>query len=191
MNRRQLLEWLSRGLAAAVAAVVGLPGLKYLTVGTASSPDQPSQFLRLKRLNDLPIGRPILVPVYGSKQDAWSRSERQVVGRIWLVRGSEQPDAAPSDLPRIRAFNSVCPHMGCQIQSREASQGFVCPCHRAAFGLDGQRTTDAKTGERNHAPRDLDGLNCRIVQDSGSDDAWVEVQWQSFELGLQQQVVRS
>lgn len=191
MNRREILEWFSRGLATIVAAVIGLPGLKYLSVGTAATVAQPSQFQRLKRLRDLPIGRPVMVPVLGSKQDAWSRSEQKVVGRIWLVRTTDTTDAANPDQPTVRAFNSVCPHMGCQIQSRTSKEGFVCPCHRAAFALDGQREADANSGERNHAPRDMDRLSCRIVQDAAADEAWVEVQLATFELGLETQVVRS
>lgn len=191
MNRRDVLEWFNRGLATAVTAIIGLPGLKYLSIGTAAAPGPQAQFQRLKRFKDLPIGRPVLAPVFGCKQDAWSRSEQQVVGRIWLVRTAGETDVRDSAQTNVQAFNSVCPHMGCQIQSRSTNQGFVCPCHRAAFGLDGQREADAKSGERNHAPRDMDRLACRIVQDAGSDDVWVEVQWDSFELGLEQQVVRS
>lgn len=183
MNRRELFEWTCRTLAAGVALIVGAPGMRYLLDGFQTSTTTTSEFTRLIRLVDLRPGCPTLVPVIGQKQDAWVRHEQQIVGRIWLVRDSEGSQT-------VRALSSVCPHMGCQLQKTAANNGFVCPCHRASFGVDGTRQPDTKTGERNHAPRDLDQLECRVTPDDGSDDRWVEVKYERFETGREQRIVR-
>lgn len=186
-----MLEWFCRGLATSVAAVVGLPGLKYFSAGLQANGDQQVHFQRLKRLQDLPVGRPVLAPIMGSKQDAWTQSERQVLGRVWLVREAEGTAAANAETQVVKAFTSVCPHMGCQIQANDSNKGFVCPCHRATFGLSGCRQVDPKSGHANHAPRDMDSLECRIIQDADSGESWVEVKFEKFESGLSSQNTRA
>jgi Rieske Fe-S protein len=134
-------------------------------------------------LKDLRVGQPLQVAIAGRKQDGWFLGESQVIGRVWLVR-REGEDA------QVQAFTSLCPHMGCQIQVHPKETSFVCPCHRAAFGITGERLPESHTGERNHAPRGLDTLDCRIVQDDASGESWIEVQYQKFEPGLTQKVAR-
>lgn len=189
MNRRTLLEWASRGLGALVAAVIGLPGVQYVR-GTLQQAQEPSAtFRRVARLRDLPLGRPLQVPILGELRDAWTVELNQVVGRVWLVRNAAESAAGSDAAPAIvSAFTTVCPHMGCQVQLQGDAASFICPCHRAAFGLDGARVEDAGSGERNHAPRGLDSLECRVVQDAGSGESWVEVLYQRFEAGLAQKV---
>ena len=41
------------------------------------------------------------------------------------------------DGTRIRAFDSTCTHLSCNVSWREGHGGFVCPCHGAEFGADG------------------------------------------------------
>jgi menaquinol-cytochrome c reductase iron-sulfur subunit len=189
MNRRTVLKWISRSLGAVTAAVVGIPAVQYVR-GTLQQAQEPvSVYRRVARLRDLQPGRPLQVPVLGQRRDAWTVEANQVIGRVWLVRVES---SAPTDervaTPQIVAFTSVCPHMGCQVQLKGEGTSFVCPCHRAAFGLDGSRIQDAKTGEPNHAPRGLDSLDCRIVQDARTGESWVEVLFQKFEPGLTHKV---
>lgn len=191
MNRRTLLEWLCRGLGVSVAALIGLPGVKYFAGSLQSTGDSQGSFQRLKRLQDLPVGRPVLAPIMGSKQDAWTRSDQQVVGRVWLVRQADDATSASGEKVHVKAFTSVCPHMGCQILANDSKQGFVCPCHRANFSLTGSRQVDPKSGEQNHAPRDMDLLECRIAQDADSGENWVEVKFEKFETGRAHQNSRA
>lgn len=187
MNRREILAWISRGLAAGVTTVIGLPGIQYLLGGTRSNGSGGSEFARLIRFKDLLPGRPMMVPVIGQKQDAWVRHDRQVVGRVWLVR--KPGDAAdPSAEGLVKVMSTICPHMGCQVNSQAGGKGFHCPCHGANFGLDGERQTDPRSGERNHAPRDLDPLDCRVVQDESSKEWWVEVKYEKFATGREDRV---
>jgi menaquinol-cytochrome c reductase iron-sulfur subunit len=188
MNRRELLEWASRGLATGVATLVGLPGVSYFLGGDQRESSTESQFSRLVKVKDLIPGRPIMVPVMGQKQDAWIQSDRQAIGRVWLVRDADSSLETGSAKQSVRALSSICPHMGCQLQVQSGGKNFVCPCHRASFGVDGQRLPDPKTGERNHVPRDLDELECRLVRDDETGDNWVEVKYEKFKTGLDHRV---
>lgn len=194
MHRRTLLEWVSRGLATGVMSLIGLPGLRYLVGGFSTTAAEPASFRRLKRLKDLPVGKATLVPVLGYQQDAWTRGEEQVIGRVWLVRqasAGNESSADPTATPVV-AFTSVCPHMGCQIQAHLASGGFTCPCHRASFDAAGKRRPDPTTGGPNPSPREMDALECRIQPDPATGEAWIEVKLEKFVVGSEhREVVRS
>jgi len=189
MNRRELLEWVSRGLATAVAMVVGLPGVNYFLGGTQQKRSSESQFTRLLKVKDLVPGRLTMVPVMGQKVDAWIQSDQQTIGRVWLVREADSSSETGSAKQTVRALSSICPHMGCQVQVQTGGKSFVCPCHRASFGVAGQRLSGPKNGDRNIAPRDLDELECRLVRDDETGDNWVEVKYEKFKIGLDRRVV--
>ena len=189
INRRGLLEWLSRGLAACVAAMIGLPGIRFFLGGAQQLASDQSKFERVMRLKDLVPGRPTIVPIMGQKQDAWMRQDRQVIGRAWLIRDSDNSPAAGSEQTKVRALSGICPHMGCQVQAATGGKGFVCPCHRATFSVDGARLVDPRTGEPNHAPRDLDDMGCRIAQDDATGELWVEVMYEKFPIGVKREAV--
>lgn len=40
----------------------------------------------------------------------------------------------------IKAFSSVCPHLGCKVHWEEEKNRFFCPCHGGAFNNDGVAT---------------------------------------------------
>jgi menaquinol-cytochrome c reductase iron-sulfur subunit len=186
MNRRGLLEWTSRGLATCVAAAIGLPGVRFFLGDDRSISSDHSTFQRVMQLRDLAPGRPTIVPIMGSKRDAWARYDQQVVGRVWLVREPSESSDSNSGEAKVRALSGVCPHMGCQLQSSTGGKGFVCPCHRATFAVDGSRQPDPRTGERNHAPRDLDGVECRLVREDATGEWWVEVMYEKPQAGRKQ-----
>jgi Rieske Fe-S protein len=183
MNRRSLLVGASRALQACIAGAIAIPGVRYICSSLRSSKSPVTTHQRVARLQDLRIGQPLQVAITGRKQDGWSLAEMQVIGRIWLVRQEGKE-------PQVEAFNTICPHMGCQIQVHPKEIRFLCPCHRATFGLQGEKLADSDSSERNHAPRDMDALDCRIVQDESSGESWVEVKYERFESGLTKKIAR-
>jgi Rieske Fe-S protein len=139
---------------------------------------------RVARLKDLPVGKPVAVPIIGARQDAWTVHPDEVLGRVWLVRN-------PAEDKPVVAFTATCPHLGCMIQHDAKENRFVCPCHRATFGLDGEKISTGKSGPQNHAPRAMDTLECQLVTDDETQDVWVEVTYQKFEQGLTKKVCKA
>ncbi len=37
----------------------------------------------------------------------------------------------------LKAFSTVCPHLGCRVHWDEPNNQFFCPCHRGVFNADG------------------------------------------------------
>lgn len=176
-----MLKWLSGALGAASAAVVVLPGGRFLADALRQRGSGGAVVKRVARLDDLVVGKPKSYPVFDSRRDAWTLYPDQAIGRVWLLREEGAPGDAEAS--KVRAFTAVCPHLGCAIQLDSGGQRFVCPCHRAAFDLDGRPQPD-ESGKKSHAPRGMDSLECRLVRDSDEGNWWVEVQYEKFESGL-------
>ena len=189
MNRRTSLKWISGVLTAFSALMVGLPGVGFFLSGVLGRRPSKAVVQRAIRLRDLPQGRPFQVSVLGSRHDAWTLHPEEVIGRVWLVRrdGNLEADAKP----HVTALTATCPHLGCTIQLDPRGNHFVCPCHRAAFDLDGQKIVDQRLAQSNHAPRAMDSLECQLVRDEPDGDWWVEVKYEKFEPGLTKKVCKA
>ena len=129
--------------------------------------------IRLASLEMVPAdGTPRRFPVVAPRVNAWTTS-LEPVGAVYLRR------TGPSE---VTALQVVCPHAGCTVDYRgsegEAAGGFMCPCHRAAFDLDGRRLAATSP-----SPRDMDQLDVEIRD---GDQVWVH--FQTFLLGTSDKV---
>lgn len=186
MKRRVLLQWLSGGIAAACSAVVALPGFSYVLATIRKREGGAAALQRVAPLAALRTGQPVAIALTGSRSDAWTTYAQEVVGRVWLVRQTDET-TAPSDA-QVRAFSTICPHLGCETQTDRGGKGFFCPCHNAKFSVEGDLVKGAAPEGRNPAPRPLDSLECRVVKDEKSGEWWVEVKYEEFQRGLTQKI---
>lgn len=180
-GRRSFLKWVSGLLAAGNAAVVGVPTISYAVSSLQKRDGQEAAFRRVARLKDLPEDKPVMVPIIGDKQDAWTRHASEAIGRAWLARGAI--DEADPKKTKLAAHSALCSHLGCAIQLTGDGQQYICPCHNAMFTLAGEKI-EPKTGRRCPAPRGMDPLPYQVVQDAASQEWWVEIKYELFEQGL-------
>jgi len=185
MNRRRLLKVASGAIATASACIVGIPGAGYVIATVRRHSRGNKTIQRVIRLNDLPIGRPVALSITGGRRDAWTAYPKQTVGRVWLWRKATAPGQQPKF--EVAAYSATCPHLGCAVRLSSSGKSFDCPCHRAGFDLAGRRLSDHELGHANPPPRDLDVLECRVVEDD-SGEQWVEVAYEKFKLGLTEKV---
>lgn len=178
MNRRSALAFIARVCAAFCSVVIAIPGVAYVVDGLRRRGGNQSTKQRVARLMDLPPNKPVQVAVVGNRKDAWMSYPNETVGRVWLIRRND--DKTPANETKVDAFTATCPHLGCSIQLA-ANQQFVCPCHKAVFGLDGQQVQAA--GHKAPAPRGMDSLECQLIEDPQSKQWWVEVTFQRFQQG--------
>ncbi len=161
--RRAFLGTLTAGLTAVVGALAVIPGLGFLATplrrATTSGSGVP---LRVAADGEVKPGKPVRVTAIGRREDAWLRLDRVTLGSLWLVRAH---DGAP-----IKAFSTVCPHLGCGIDWNPATAKFDCPCHASSFDTDGRCLGGP-------SPRDLDQLDVKL---DGHD---VLVRYQRFRTG--------
>ncbi len=191
MRRRTLLKWVSGCLGALCASVVGIPGVSFVLQALRKSGSDVDRVRRVARLKDLPIGKPVAVPIVGAREDAWTVHPDEVLGRVWLVKRPSDAKDGAEPTAQVAAFSATCPHLGCAVQHDAKENRFLCPCHRAIFGLDGERVVAKKGSQKNPSPRAMDLLDCRLVTDKTTQEVWVEVTFQKFEQGLTKKVLKA
>jgi nitrite reductase/ring-hydroxylating ferredoxin subunit len=165
-QRRAFLKLVTAGLGTLAAALAIIPGLGFLyRAGPRGGPRGTGGGRRPVRVageRDVKPGKPLRVTAVGPYDDAWLRLPRVTLGSLWLVRATE-------DGP-IKAFSTVCPHLGCGIDFDEQSAKFSCPCHASAFDLDGRCVVGP-------SPRGLDELEAHV------ENRDVLVRYQRFRIG--------
>lgn len=166
--RRGVLRAVAGWLGAALGAVVTLPGLALLASPlrreTVRGGKEP---LRVARLRELQPGKPLRCQVRGELVDAWSRLPDVELGSCWVVKSEADG--------KLRAFSTVCPHLGCGVDWDEPQRRFVCPCHDSIFSPDGKVLSGP-------SPRDLDELEVTAA------DAEVKVVYRRFRVGTHEKV---
>ena len=190
MRRRTLLKWVSGCLGALCASVVGVPGASFVLQALRKSGSNGDRVRRVARLKDLPVGKPVAVPILGAREDAWTVHPDEVLGRVWLVRRKSDAKDGAEAVAQVAAFSATCPHLGCAVQHDAKENRFLCPCHRAIFGLDGERVVATKGVQKNPSPRSMDLLESRLVTDETTQEIWVEVTFQKFEQGLTKKLLK-
>lgn len=164
-QRRGFLEKLAALGAGALALIAPLGvGVNAFLHPLRKKRDGQGDFLKITSLETLPEdGTPRKFNVTADRVDAWNRFANEPVGAVFLRRLPGKPN-------EVAAFQVTCPHAGCAINFEPSAEGgrFFCPCHTAAFDLQGRRT-DAVSP----SPRDMDTLEVEVRQ---GHEIWVRFQ---------------
>ena len=150
------------------AAAVGIPVVRAFITPLSKDTIRGAQgFVPVLPVVMLPAdGTPVQAEVVvRDPRDAWAKLPPTQVGAVLLRKDGEE----------IRAFSTVCPHLGCGVSYKPKESAFACPCHESAFTLEGT----AKLGP---SPRGLDALETRVR--SGN----IEVRYRLFRTGLAEKV---
>lgn len=148
-TRRGFLKAATVAMGGAMGAVLSVPLVRYVlfpvgrkTVSSATEPVDVGAVTELVR-----GGPPVRVQVIARKlRDAWGAVENVAIGSAWVSQ---------TEKGEVRAFSAACPHLGCAIDYDEGASEYRCPCHRSAFGDDG----DKKAGP---SKRGLDPLPVQV-----------------------------
>ena len=169
-DRRSFLESAFWAFSSIYAALLGIPTLRYILHPLRHrTMTEPEEFIRIGRVADFPLNRPVRVTILADMRDAWNRLDKVRRGSVWVVRRGARD---------LRILSTICPHLGCGIVWEGEKARFSCPCHDSRFRRDGTRTAGP-------SPRDMDPLEVRI---EGKD---VFVKYVRFETGTKERRVVS
>jgi menaquinol-cytochrome c reductase iron-sulfur subunit len=132
------------------------------------------KFIPVCPLEQLPAdGVPRRFSLVADVVDAWSRLPAQPFGAVYLVRA----EAAEGEAPKLTAFTTTCPHLGCAVEFQSAAGQFECPCHTSGFAVDGRQIFGPSR-------RGLDTLEVKTEPHAGQ--AYIWVAYQRFRTGIPQ-----
>ncbi len=161
-GRRTFFSWLTYGVSAATAVVLGLPVISFL-LGARRA---PVEWVPLGPVKDFPLNQtrmrtftnPISVPWDG------------MVAHTGLFVRNEGLDEQKNESTRgfkflILAVN--CAHLGCPVEWFQESGLFMCPCHGGVYYANGEHASGPP-------PRGLYPYVYRVVEKDGVDTLEVQ-----------------
>ena len=164
-DRRGFIKGASCAIGAAIGVVPMAAGVRMaMDPLSRKAIAVDAEFIRLAEVSDLEAGLPGKFAIVEDKRDKWSRYKDVPVGAVYLLR--EKAEGGKSSEPKVIAYNTVCPHLGCFVDYRPEQQDYFCPCHDSNFALDGSL-------KKGVSPRSMDTLEVEIRNGS---EVWVKFQ---------------
>jgi len=128
ISRRDFIKATTGIVGGVIAAGVGLPAIGYL-VDPALKEDKAGKPIAIGKLEDIPVGKPYPFSFTLTRVNGWERTAANYGGTILRKSESEQD---------ILILSSRCTHLGCTVNWNEEAQAYLCPCHDAKFGINGE-----------------------------------------------------
>jgi Rieske Fe-S protein len=130
------LQWVTGGLAAVAAAVVGVPFVGYL-FGARKA---PVDWVRLGPVADFPHNQTRMVTFDSPLRQPWDG----MVAHTGVYVRYEGPDESEPDETKRHRFLVLavnCAHLGCPVEWFAESGLFMCPCHGGVYYANGERAS--------------------------------------------------
>ncbi len=125
ISRRDFVKVVTATLGTIMGAALGIPIISYL-IDPALNVQTSEAWIPLGPLENYPVGSPKLFSFTRSNINGWEKTVNSYGG--FVIRKSE------SDL---LVLSNRCTHLSCSVNWEEERQEYVCPCHNAQFGIDG------------------------------------------------------
>jgi menaquinol-cytochrome c reductase iron-sulfur subunit len=152
LGRRSFLNWLTYGIGAIAAVLVGVPFIGYL-LGARKA---PIYWHRLGTVEDFPLEQTRLVTFDNPIRQPWDG----VVAHTGVyVRYQGQNENKEH---RFLVLSVNCAHLGCPVEWFQESGLFMCPCHGGVYHADGERASGPP-------PRGLFQVEYRVSREGGLD----------------------
>ncbi len=123
--RRDFVKITTAILGTIMGAVIGLPAIDYLLAPALKS-QKTDVWIPLGKFSSYAVGVPTLVTFNRSKVNGWETTVDSY--GVFVVRKSETD---------VMVLSNVCTHLGCRVNWIADQKEFICPCHNAQFGVDG------------------------------------------------------
>ncbi|OGO71871.1 MAG: hypothetical protein A2Z49_04990 [Chloroflexi bacterium RBG_19FT_COMBO_56_12] len=145
MNRREFVTIVTAAVGTAIGVVVGLPAIGYILT-PATKTQESDAWIPLGPLENYPVGVPTLMSFARTKVNGWEKTANSY--GVFVIRGEGD---------QLKTLSNVCTHLSCRVNWDDAAKEFKCPCHDAAFDINGGIIKGPQ-------PRPLDGYEFKIEE---------------------------
>jgi Rieske Fe-S protein len=126
ISRRDFVKLITGALGAVIGAAIGLPAIDYL-IDPALKAGGKDAWIPLGKLDSFEIGKPTLATFTRSTANGWEKTVNSY--GVFVLRTSETDTLV---------LSNKCTHLGCHVNWNADKQEYICPCHDAQFGINGQ-----------------------------------------------------
>jgi Rieske Fe-S protein len=128
VSRRDFIKGATAMVGGLIAAVVGIPTIAYL-IAPALRESAREAWIPVGKLEEIPVGTPTPFSFTRVQVNGWERTATSHGG--FVIRRSE-------DANDLLILNSKCTHLACSVNWSADDQVYLCPCHDAKFGKQGE-----------------------------------------------------
>jgi len=131
LRRRTLLQWLTFGLSALAAAMLGVPLIGYFFG------------VRKREEHWVTVGDADQFPVNDTRLCTFDSPLRSAWDGITALTGVYVRNVGPDQKgqPQFLIFAVNCAHLGCPVSWFPQAGLFMCPCHGGAYYANGERAS--------------------------------------------------
>lgn len=128
VSRRDFIKGATAAIGGLIGLALGIPAIGYL-IDPALRSSAREGWMPVGKLEDIPVGMPYPFSFTSTQVNGWERTATNHGG--FILRKSEDPTD-------ILILNSRCTHLGCSVNWKEEARAYLCPCHDAKFGQEGE-----------------------------------------------------
>lgn len=126
ISRRDFIKVATATVGGVIGAAIGIPAVIYL-IDPALKASGKDAWVPLGPLENFEIGTPTLVTFVRTKVNGWEKTSNSY--GVFVLRKSAD---------EVLVLSNRCTHLSCRVNWNADKQEYVCPCHDAAFGVEGE-----------------------------------------------------
>ena len=125
MSRREFVTIVTATLGTAMGVAIGVPAISYV-LDPATQTQVGDAWIPLGPIANFAPGVPTLMSFVRTKVNGWEKTANSY--GVYVIRGEGS---------EVKVLSNVCTHLSCRVNWHEENQQFICPCHDAAFDING------------------------------------------------------
>lgn len=128
MSRNDFVKIVVGAVGTFIGVVVALPAIGYLLTPAVNAmrASDGDTWIPAGPLDSYTVGKPQLFTFTRTKTNGWEKTTTSY--GVYVYRKTET---------ETKALSNVCTHLSCRVNWTEDVQQYLCPCHDAAFTIDG------------------------------------------------------
>ena len=126
ISRRDFIKLTTAAVGSVIGAAIGLPSIAFL-IDPALKVSKSDAWIPLGKLENFELGQPTLATFTRSTTNGWEKTVNSY--GVFVLRKSET---------ETLVLSNKCTHLGCHVNWNADNQEYICPCHDAQFGSNGE-----------------------------------------------------
>jgi len=142
VDRRNFFQIAISAIGGIIATGYAIPAIGYVI--SPALEEETAGWIQLGSVGNIPLNTPVLFKTKVTQKTGWVTGYKEFAVYVTTDDGEN-----------YKAISNVCTHLGCHVRWDEDQEAYICPCHDAAFDINGQVL-------HGPPPRPLDEMNIRI-----------------------------